>query len=37
LDLETFEQKITNNRLTITVGIKEKLSFQSKLFIPKEK
>jgi len=37
LDLETYEQKISNNRLSITVEIKEKLSFQSKLFIPKEK
>ena len=34
---ELYEQKITNDKLTMIVEIDEKLSFQTKLFIPKEK
>ena len=37
LDLESYEQKIINNKLVVIIEIKEKLSFQTKLFIPKEK
>ena len=37
LDLEQYEQLVANNKLTVLVEIEDKLSFQSKLFIPKEK
>ena len=37
LDLEQYEQLVVNNKLTVLVEIEDKLSFQSKLFIPKEK
>jgi len=37
LDLDIYEQKITNNKLTLIVEVEEKLSFQTRLFIPKEK
>ena len=37
LDLEQSEQLVVNNKLTVLVEIEDKLSFQSKLFIPKEK
>ena len=37
LDLAIYEQKITNNKLTLIVELEEKLSFQTRLFIPKEK
>tara|TARA_B100001778_G_C18597904_1_gene635712 strand:- start:1932 stop:2723 length:792 start_codon:yes stop_codon:yes gene_type:complete len=37
LDLNIYEQKVSNNKLTVSVEIKDTLSFQTKLFIPKEK
>ena len=37
LDLEQSEQLVVNNKLTVIVEIEDTLSFQSKLFIPKEK
>tara|TARA_Y100000741_G_scaffold306351_1_gene248791 strand:- start:450 stop:1241 length:792 start_codon:yes stop_codon:yes gene_type:complete len=37
LDLNIYEQKVSNNKLTVLVEIKDTLSFQTKLFIPKEK
>ena len=37
LDLETYKQNITNDKLTVIVEIDQQLSFQTKLFIPKEK
>ena len=37
LDLETYKQNITNDKLTMIVEIDQQLSFQTKLFIPKEK
>ena len=37
LDLEQYEQLVVNNKLTVLVEIEDKLSFQSKLFVPKEK
>jgi len=37
LDLEIYEQKITNNKLTLIIEVEEKLSFQTRLYIPKEK
>ena len=37
LDLNIYEQKVSNNKLTVSVEIKDTLSFPTKLFIPKEK
>ena len=37
IDLESYEQTILNNKLTVIVPIEEVLTFQSKLFIPKSK
>ena len=37
IDLEPYEQTKLNNKFTVTVPIKEMLTFQSKLFIPKSK
>ena len=37
LNLEPYEQRKLNNKLTVTVPIEEMLTFQSKLFIPKNK
>ena len=36
-DLEPYEQTRINNKFTVVVPIKKMLTFQSKLFIPKNK